>query len=217
MTLRESEEDRLWKSLPSFMKAFGRHNVTSFGMAKAGYNESEPRDERGQWAKLWASYPRLDQYPTKDNEKTSPDQQLIWEHLGGHIRTNRDNGTFKNSCAIRVSEALNQSGDPVPYTPGKTVSGAADANGKKNWYFYRVNDLKDYLMRTRRAPEVYAPSEWKTSLAGRKGILMFEVHEWDDAAGHFTLFDGKKRIDQGNKNAHDYTDNASRMLFWPVK
>lgn len=39
--MRESEEDKLWKSLPSFMKAFGRHNATFFGIAKASPDDEQ--------------------------------------------------------------------------------------------------------------------------------------------------------------------------------
>jgi len=46
---------------------------------------------------------------------------------------------------------------------------------------------------------------------------MFKV-PFSDATGHLELFDGKNILNYDDeKGHHDYTDDATRILFWPLK
>jgi hypothetical protein len=40
------------------------------------------------------------------------------------------------------------------------------------------------------------------------------VNIWKDATGHATLWNGQSLADEG---AHDYTNIASEVLFWPIQ
>ncbi len=69
---------------------------------------------------------------------------LVGEKIGGKVGVNikigegnNNNKGFQNACAIRMSYALNYSGSKIERGPWVTVSGA-----DKNWYIYRVKDLK---------------------------------------------------------------------------
>jgi hypothetical protein len=78
------------------------------------------------------------------------------------------------------SHVLNQSGLFVPSMPGQTVSGA-----DKHQYFYRVKNLIAFLQQRWGQAEVvtYPPSGGGT-LAGKKGVILFEISGWSDAEGH---------------------------------
>lgn len=64
--------------------------------------------------------------------------------IGGNVAKNINNPApsqrWSNTCAVRLSYILNQSGMPIPHIPGQTVSGA-----DKRWYFFRVKDVIAFL------------------------------------------------------------------------
>ena len=51
-----------------------------------------------------------------------------------------------------------------------------------------------------------------TKLNGRNGIVAFEVSGWDNASGHFTLWDGSTRK-LAYADKHDQPDNNA-YYFW---
>jgi RHS repeat-associated protein len=71
------------------------------------------------------NYPLPSVYPTNP----VPGQLTIWDLIGGKVKQNSSNPNFHNSCSVRMSYALNQSGSKIPFIKGVTVSGA---NG--DWY-----------------------------------------------------------------------------------
>jgi RHS repeat-associated protein len=82
---------------------------------------------RPSFATLWNNYPHPYYYPTAIKP---PGQTSIWDLIGGKVGQNGNSGGFKNSCAIRMSYALNKSGCTIPYVKDRTSSGADG-----NWYF----------------------------------------------------------------------------------
>lgn len=64
--------------------------------------------------------------------------------IGGYVEKNINNSNseqkWNNTCAVRMSYILNQSGLIIPAFRGQTVSGA-----DKRQYFFRVNDLIRFL------------------------------------------------------------------------
>jgi hypothetical protein len=143
--------------------------------------------------KLWDGFPR----GSVEDVKTL---------IGGRV----DADWIKNTCAIRVSRALNQAGAPVPFTPPKnTISGA---DGK--WHFFKVADLRTYLLKTYGPPGVVVKRSDKavpidaSKFAGMKGIIHFDVQGWTDATGHFTVWDGTTCGDKC------YFDKASAVSLW---
>ncbi|MBC7388600.1 MAG: cytoplasmic protein [Opitutaceae bacterium] len=131
-----------------------------------------------------------------------------WKVIGRKVWYNHVNNPddFANSCAIRISHALNQSGVPIVYSKGKTILGENHL-----WYYYRVKDLKQFLT------DWYGDADIKVTdkkgLVGKKGIICFDIDIWIDATGHFTLFDGNKALG-GEHDSDYYFKNASKISIW---
>jgi len=187
------------------------------GMSFYGYVFNDPTSmvdssglkcSRPNFASLLKNYPLRDDYPTRP----SPGQQTIWDKIRGKVEANNKSGTFNNSCTVRMSYALNQSGCQIPYVRGKTVSGADG-----NWYFFRLADLSAFLQGEWGDPEFISPDDWKRVLAGQNGIIQYEIR-WHDATGHMTLWDGAKNVD-GSNYANPLARHGapfSGILFWPL-
>ena len=114
----------------------------------------------------------------------------VAEKIGGYVKANINHSDpqqrWSNTCAVRMSYILNYCGVVIPAIKGKTVSG-----GDKRQYFFRVTDLIAFLKQEWGPPEIVKyPPPSAGILAGRKGLILFEVSGWSDAAGHATLFNG---------------------------
>ncbi|MBL1432920.1 MAG: type VI secretion system amidase effector protein Tae4 [Gammaproteobacteria bacterium] len=133
--------------------------------------------------------------------------------IGGKVDYNINHltpaqGQFKNACAIRMSYVLNQTGIKVPHMPGKTVSG-----GDGSWYMYKVKDLLDFLRRNFGEPDITisSPTIEKLLIRNPKGIIVFEVDQWDDATGHTTVWDGLNCSDSC------YFAESTKVYLWELK
>ncbi|MFD1556796.1 type VI secretion system amidase effector protein Tae4 [Paraburkholderia silviterrae] len=136
--------------------------------------------------------------------------------IGGNVEKNIDNPDpglrWSNTCAVRMSYILNQSGLVIPAIPGKTVSGA-----DKRQYFFRVKDLIAFLKRQWGKPEVIQyPPRGGGALAGKRGVILFEVSGWSDAAGHATLFNGSNCYDHCYFNEPEGKYRTDRANFWSL-
>lgn len=68
------------------------------------------------------------------------------------------------------------------------------------------------------APEIVAyPPTGGGALAGKKGLILFEVQGWRDASGHATLFDGNTCYDHCYFNEPGATYRTTQANFWPLK
>ncbi len=159
----------------------------------------------------------MDQLPSWDALKThypNVDAGTVFTDIGGKVGLNYDMGVFKNACATRVSKALNGVGGvhSIPFFKAIGPNGKHEAqvsSGRhRQWYIFRVKMLVRHLTAKYGGPERYLPSNYKAQLAGRKGIIVFEVSGWSDATGHADLWDGGKCLYQ------DYGGQANRVLFW---
>lgn len=108
----------------------------------------------------------------------------VYKLIGGKVYQNyqSDPQKYANSCALRLSRALNYSGVKIPYIAGQTGSGS-----DKNWYFYRVNDLKNYLIKIWGNPDLKGDQK---KLQGKTGIILFQDCGWSDATGHLDVWNG---------------------------
>jgi Type VI secretion system (T6SS), amidase effector protein 4 len=123
------------------------------------------------FAALWDAYPR----GTPDDAKAS---------IGGALNL----AWVTNTCAIRVSHALLESGFNITDGPGITT--ARGGNGKR--YIFRVADLETYLNGTVGPPTTKVASPSARLVAGQRGIIQFAVSGWSDATGHFDLWNGSE-------------------------
>ena len=154
-----------------------------------------------KWNLLKANYP-------------ASDAGTVFTNIGGKVAINYNIGVFSNACATRVSQALNGVGGvhKVKYfkdtSPNGNVEAQVSSGKNKNWYIFRVKMLVKYLKDKYSKPEIFTSSNYKTELAGRKGIIVYVVSGWSDATGHADLWDGSKCLWQ------DYGTNANEIFFW---
>lgn len=120
---------------------------------------------------------------------------------------------WENTCAVRMSYILNESGLLIPHIAKQTSSGA-----DKRWYFRAVNDLIDFLSEEWGKPDLVVsfPQPNGGNLTGRKGIILFEVTGWRDARGHATLWDGTICYDHCYFNEPGRNYRTDRANFWQL-
>lgn len=159
------------------------------------------------FAAAWAASQRI--------YSTSNPGDKVAEVIGGAVAANIKNTTqpWENTCAVRMSYILNQTGTLIPARAGKTVTGKDHRN-----YFYRIGDVIAFLRTQWGPPEVvkYPPSGGGT-LAGRKGVILFVVEGWSDARGHATLFNGKTCYDHCYFNEPDAKYRTTKANFWKLQ
>lgn len=163
---------------------------------------------RPSFAAAWAASMRI-------YDPTNPAAKVA-EVIGGYVEKNINNPDPKqrwgNTCAVRISYILNESGLAIPRIQGQTVSGA-----DKRQYFFRVNNLIVFLKSKWGRPEVvkYPPSGGG-SLSGKKGLILFETSGWLDARGHATLFNGSICYDHCYFNEPGVNYRTDRANFWSL-
>lgn len=138
--------------------------------------------------------------------------QVIGGKVAANINSRDPRLRWHNTCAVRLSYILNQAGMLIPYMAGETVSGA-----DKSWYFYRVKDLIAFLKQQWGEAEVvdYPPSGGGI-LAGKQGVILFEVSGWTDALGHATLFNGSTCYDHCYFNEPGVQYRTDHANFWSL-
>ena len=200
-----------------------------------------------------------------DMSKHYPDKNITTEVLydtmiGGRFKRLYQHEAYENTCAVRMSYALNRSGLKMGTAPSKD----GDIDGGDGFkYWIRVSDLKPHLMKQFKGADeeldiptipaslienIPAMQEkyvqrrrfvqaWlDAKLAGRHGIVVFNVTGWRDATGHFTLWDGKSlayadghdspadntyyfwltQLKQ-DRNGKQFLVQASSIKFWELK
>jgi len=166
---------------------------------------------RPPFAIAWAASQRIYD-PTNRNPAAK-----VAEVIGGMVayNINKPKG-WENTCAVRMSYILNQSGVLIPHIERKTVSGT-----DSHWYFYQIGDVINFLTQRWGKPDLivrYPPSGGGSELAGKKGVLLFEVSGWGDTArGHATLWDGTTCYDHCFFNEPGVKYRADRANFWILK
>lgn len=136
--------------------------------------------------------------------------------IGGYVEKNINNPNpsqrWENTCAVRMSYILNESGITIPRIPGQTVSGS-----DKRQYFFRVVNLIRFLeQQWGKADIVKYPPSGGGELAGKKGIILFEVAGWSDAQGHATVFNGGNCYDHCYFNEPGANYRTERANFWSL-
>lgn len=153
----------------------------------------------------------LNNYPSHTAFSTNPGSApSLWSLVGGHVAMNawqdQARGIPNNTCAIRMSYALNLSGLMIPKMNG-TVSGADGSQ-----YFLRVRDLQGFLNNALGKPVILSGGSF-SGPPGETGIISFNI-PFRDATGHFTLWDRDHTVDQDEP----YSDwpKPTSALFWSV-
>ncbi|WP_417914654.1 type VI secretion system amidase effector protein Tae4 [Candidatus Electronema sp. JM] len=141
----------------------------------------------------------------------------VFQAIGGKVLYNYQIGVFSNACSSRISAALNASGKEyeIPFFkeewPKGKVQAQVSSGADGKWYIFRVKMLVKHLTTRYGKPEEYLPEEHLQKIAGRKGIIVFEVKGWADATGHADLWDGTACL------WHGYDEVANKVLFWEAE
>lgn len=195
--------------------------------ATAGGSTASLKINRPSWKSMIDNYPNES---TKSND-FYPMVSEAWLKLATDEETAF---SYANTCAGRMSYALNHSGFTLPKAP--SVGGTMKGNDGLN-YWLRVSDLIPYLkkkfgkgdvefvfstlvdpdeskftqeIRDQRESEVY--TNVLNKIANKKGIIVFEVSGWGNASGHFTLWDGTNLVYVGDLRHNDNT--LLNYYFW---
>ena len=136
------------------------------------------------------------------------------EQVKALIGASVDADWVKNACTLRVSRSLNYAGAKLPFIKddeGQQVLKGADGR----WYLFRVRKLQAYLTSHYGRPDITAVGKAGEgvkvdSFLHARGIIGMRVPIWNDATGHFTLWDGKAFAD-----GHDaYLKDATEVWLW---
>ncbi|MFL5786867.1 MAG: T6SS effector amidase Tae4 family protein, partial [Flavisolibacter sp.] len=157
-------------------------------------NESSEKQKRPSFSSMNSNYM---------GSKYTADE--VYNSIGGNVLKNHisDPDNFSNSCALRLSKALNKSGVKIPNVKGKTLKGADGS-----YYFFRVSDLKVFLINKFGKPDVKGT---ESSLSNEKGIILFDNCDFSDATGHLDIWDGKTCKDEC------YFERCNSAKIWRLK
>lgn len=194
--------------------------------AHAGSQSAQVQARRPAWADMHRHYP----------SKAVATPTLYDQMIGGRFKKLYAQPGYANTCAVRMSYALNRSGLKLAKHPR---AGSSIEGGDGYTYWIRVTDLKTYLIERFKGAdeELHLPAisasilddneamsrqfkervrqaeAWLTSkLSGRNGIVVFDVSGWGDASGHFTLWDGSAKTLAYADPHDDPTNNL--YYFW---
>lgn len=165
---------------------------------------------RPLFSKAWAASQIIYNKNDTDEERLGRVAKIIGGQVAYNINNPDPNLRWQNTCAVRMSYILNYSGLKITPAGRKTVSGK-----DKNWYFYRVSYLIDFLKSQWGEPKIVK----YPTVIGKKGIILFQISGWSDARGHATLFNGNICYDhcyfkENEPEAKYITDRAN---FWELK
>lgn len=141
-----------------------------------------------------ASYNDLISHFPKKNIDTS----ALFDKLGGEWPSLKDDVRYENTCTIRISHALNESGNPVPRKYQQAIDGASRS------IIINVSKFNEYMI------ETYGESTWGISKQQKadfplsdipseyKGIIVYHA-KFAHATGHFDIWTGSEFLGLGNR------------------
>jgi len=165
--------------------------------------------------RLWSSFPDHVKFPTLKD---------LYTELGGTAEKNihvPGFGPNGNTCASRLSVALNKSGSPINPAFASSVGAQTIGTSSGSRIIFRVSDFRKYLIKTLGQPTVDNISPYDDNFKGRKGIVAFSVN-WQGATGHIALWNGHSYREPSYDNYSTYVNashssvKTSRGEFWEI-
>lgn len=196
--------------------------------ASSGNISSSITVNRPSWTDMYRNYPN-------ESISSSAFYPMISKALVELVAEKPND--WENTCAARMSYALNRSGIKLPSTGGYSLKGD---DGFRYWM--RVKELKAYMAKRFGTPDIsYSPNPVKqiidlntkkitpeiiervnlvksnfiSKIQGKKGIIVFDVTGWGNASGHFTLWDGSDLVYVGSGSHND--PSSLEYYFWLVR
>lgn len=167
------------------------------------------------FSKLWNSFPDHPTYPTFNE---------LYTWLGGVAEKNIYSPGFGpkgNTCASRISVALNKGGSPINRAVAAGCGARTISAADGSQIIYGVADLRKYLLKTLGKPTKDNISPFDSEFAGKRGIVAFSVN-WANAVGHIALWNGVAYREPTYDNYATYVDprnpgvKTSSGEFWEI-
>lgn len=166
--------------------------------------------------KLWSAFPDHAKYRSMKD---------LYGALGGAAAKNVDLpgfGANGNTCASRMSVALNSTGAPINMALASAVGAKTLGTADGSRIIFRVADFRNYLQRLLGDPVVDQTKPYDDAFHGRTGILGFSVN-WQGATGHVALWNGVTYREPSYDNYSIYVNSespnirTSRGEFWELQ
>lgn len=126
--------------------------------------------------------------------------------------------SFSNTCVIRMSRAFNYANTGKLFDIPENPSGMLTYKGEdKLNYAIRVAEFNTFLRHKYSKPTIVLTKKNGvydlSSLKNVSGIIKFDVTGWNDATGHFTLWDGSSCVYCGDHNYFEMKQTVSISLW----
>ncbi len=171
------------------------------------------------FALMWKSFPDHDRYPTLTSLHT---------FIGGQLEKNINIPGFGpngNTCAVRMSRALNYAGFPLSSKVLSALKLHPLTGADKKLYLFRVSEMSTYVANALGVTPITVTKDFDSAFAGKRGIVAFSVKGWSNASGHLALWDGVNFKEPGHDDYRNLKDNpatplvepqTTRMMLWPL-
>ncbi len=165
--------------------------------------------------RLWNNFPDHATYPTLKD---------LYTWLSGVAEKNIYSpgfGPAGNTCASRMSVALNRSGAPINKAIAASCGARTVSAGDGGQIIYGVADLRKYLLKTLGEPDQDSVSPFDSEFRGKRGIVAFTVN-WSNAVGHIALWNGVHYREPAHDNYATYVDSRNSNVrtsfgeFWEI-
>lgn len=159
---------------------------------------------------MWHMFPDHEKYPTL---------RALHTFIGGKLKANIDvpgfDSTTGNTCAVRMSRALNYSTMPISGKMVKALGLATLIGADGHHYMYRVQDMRKYLAAALGVHPIAVLNNFDHAFAGSKGIVAFEVTGWTNASGHLALWNSKKFREPKHDDYRSLRDDPATTIKEP--
>jgi hypothetical protein len=168
---------------------------------------------------MWANFPDHARYPTLTTLHT---------FIGGQLANNIDVPGFGpkgNTCAVRMSRALNYGNMPLSSKRISQLKLSALRGADKKLYLFRVTDMTTYISNALGVSPIIATKNFDKAFTANRGIVAFTVQGWGDASGHLALWNGTSYKEPAYDDFSNLRDNPAtpkvepqtvRMTLWPL-
>ena|SRR2546421_10220382 len=158
------------------------------------------------FSKLVSAYP---QGPATSPFTVSDIATLIAGDVGKNLNDTKY-VDYKDTCAIRISRALNYAGAPIAFQGGGLPNPfggngkiRTDKGGDGKWYIYSTYDMRAYLNAKFGKGKSFAGSTPKSDLSKFKGIIAFGFY-------HLDLWNGTAAV----HNEYFGHPKAKELIIW---
>ena len=167
---------------------------------------------------MWAAFPDHADFPTLKD---------LYTFLGGTLVRNIVSpgfGANGNTCATRISRALNYGGAPLSRERIRKLGLTRLTGDDGRFYLFRVSEMRTYLAATLDSEPRTVRNGFREAFAGERGIIAFRVRGWSDATGHIALWNGSEFREEHDdyRALEDDPDTVFQeafvesMTLWPL-